>query len=345
MDPSARVTAAFLAFLAAGRAVGLWLDRRNLAHVRRHRGEVPAAFRGRVSLGEHRKAADYTITKIRVSHAFGALHLLFFLGWTLGGGLAALDRWTGSWAPSPLVHGVAFLGLFALASLLLSLPASLYSTFAVEERFGFNKTTPRTFALDLLKSLAVGALVGVPLAAALLWILAELGGSWWVWAWATLALFQTLLLWAWPRLLAPLFNTFRPLPEGELKGRVEGLLARAGLSSGGLFVMNASLRSSHGNAYFTGLGGSKRVVLFDTLVEALGPGRWRPCWPTSWGTSSGGTSSSGCSGGTCAASRDSSCSASWSAGRPSSTATGWRRRPPTGPLRSSSSWGGPTRSR
>ena len=264
------VTTTFLFFLLVKRVTEGWLVRRNKAHILAHRDIVPDKFKEKIGLEEHQKAADYSLAKIKAGRFFGWLDLVYLLGWTLGGGIGLLDTSVGYLSLSgDISHGVVFFALFGLASTLLSLPESLYSTFVIEERFGFNKTTPKLFVLDLIKGLVVGAIIGLPLLAALLWTMRELGEYWWVYGWGLLTLFQLAILWAYPRLIAPLFNRFSPLEEGEVKERVCILLEKTGFRSNGLFVMDASIRSSHGNAYFTGLGRNKRIVFFDTLIKTL----------------------------------------------------------------------------
>ncbi len=261
---------AFLFFLLVKRLTEGWLVRRNKASILANRHAVPVNFREKISLQEHQKAADYSLAKIKAGRFFGWLDLVILLFWTLGGGLGVLDRWVGGLSlSSDILHGVVFFALFGLGSTLLSLPESIYSTFVVEERFGFNKTTPKLFALDLAKGLLVGAALGLPLLAGLLWTMQSLGEYWWAYGWLFLTLFQLVVLWAYPRVIAPLFNRFSPLEEGEVKESVCRLLDKTGFRSNGLFVMDASIRSSHGNAYFTGLGKNKRIVFFDTLIKTL----------------------------------------------------------------------------
>ncbi len=265
------ITQIFLFFLVLKGLIEFWLDHKNKTHIARHRHEVPNKFQEKISLEDHQKAADYSVTKIKVSHFFGFTNLIIFLLWTLAGGLDYLDEWVSHFDLDPLSHGVTFFAFFGFISTLLSLPQSLYSTFVIEERFGFNKTTPKLFIVDLVKALCLGALIGLPLITALLWIMQSLGNIWWIYGWVFLTLFQLVLLWAYPRFIAPLFNKFTPMEEGEVKEHVLQLLERTGFTSNGLFVMNASIRSSHGNAYFTGFGKNKRIVFFDTLIKTLAP--------------------------------------------------------------------------
>ena len=265
----------FVAALLASVGVKVWLATRQMRHVAAHRAAVPAAFAATVSLAAHQKAADYTLVRARfglITLAFGAALLL---GWTLLGGLDALNvivrdavqpRWGG------LAYQLALLAAFTLVSGLLDAPFEVYNTFRIEQRFGFNRTTWKLYLGDAAKGLAVGALIGLPLAALVLWIMASTGGWWWLWAWCAWVAFQLLMLVIYPTLIAPLFNKFEPLPDESLKARVQSLMTRCGFAAKGLFVMDGSRRSAHANAYFTGLGAAKRVVFFDTLLARLTPG-------------------------------------------------------------------------
>lgn len=265
-------TAVFLLALAAMVGTRLWLARRQAAHVLAHRDRVPAEFAETITLTSHRKAADYTVAKTRVGMVetvFGALVLLAF---TLGGGLQALWDLAAGLAPAGgYVHGIAFIVGVAVVSGLLDLPFTLYRTFVVEARFGFNRMTPALFLADLAKQTAVGAALGIPLLAAVLWLMDRMGTWWWIHVWLTWVGFNLLVLVLYPTVIAPLFNRFSPLEDDALRGRIESLLAKCGFRSKGLFVMDGSRRSSHGNAYFTGLGAAKRIVFFDTLLARLQP--------------------------------------------------------------------------
>lgn len=261
----------FLLLIAADLTVRGWLAMRQVRHVRRHRDAVPPVFADRFTLEAHRRAADYTIAKTR----FGVLELAFgsllLLAWTLGGGLDALDhlwRWVGL---GPLGTGVGFLLSVVVVVGLLEMPFGAYRSFGIERRFGFNRSTPILFLLDSLKALLLTVIVGAPLAWVVLWLMQQGGHLWWLWVWGVWTGFGLLLGWAYPRFIAPLFNRFTPLPEGELKQRIQSLLQRCGFTSNGIFVMDGSRRSAHGNAYFTGLGNHKRIVFFDTLLESLEP--------------------------------------------------------------------------
>jgi STE24 endopeptidase len=264
-------TLLFLTALAGSVLLRLWLARRHITHVTRHRAEVPESFAGRVAAEEHHKAADYTVTNTRI----GMLALLYdtglLLGWTLGGGLEWLDGLVRGAGYAPVITGtVVILGFMALATL-LDLPFSLYHTFVVEERFGFNRSTPGIFVSDLLKQSLLLAVIGTPLIALALWIMQASGGLWWLYVWLVWTAFTLLMYWAYPAVIAPLFNRFTPLTDETLKARIQALMDKCGFRSSGIFVMDGSKRSGHGNAYFTGFGNNKRIVFFDTLLESLEP--------------------------------------------------------------------------
>ena len=263
------LTLLFLAALGAGLLLQFWLLERHRAHVTRHRDAVPVPFDDRVTLVEHRKAAGYTLAKSRVARLdlpYGALLLLAF---TLGGGIDALDHWWQGQVADPLWAGIGLVLSLMLLIGLLDLPFSLYRTFVVEARFGFNRNTPGRFAIDLLLQGGLLLLIGTPLLWMVLWLMGTAGELWWLAAWLVWSGFTLLISWLYPRVIAPLFNRFTPLPEGELRERIQALLQRCGFASDGIFVMDGSRRSGHGNAYFTGLGRQKRIVFFDTLVESL----------------------------------------------------------------------------
>jgi STE24 endopeptidase len=264
-------TVLFVSLLAAGLALRLWLLRRQVQCVRAHRSRVPAAFAAAISPEQHARAADYTV--LRARHAaleqLSGAALLALL--TLGGGVAAIDGWTARLGLDGIPQGVATTGATALALALAGLPFDAWSTFRIEARFGFNRTTPGLFALDLLKGLVIAACLLLPVVALVLWLMPRAGAAWWLWAWSAWALFSVLLGWAWPRLIAPLFNRFRELEAGPMREAVETLARRCGFEPRGIQVMDGSRRSTHGNAYFTGLGRTKRIVFFDTLLESLAP--------------------------------------------------------------------------
>ncbi len=269
------LTLAFAAALLLSLFTKLWLATRQMRHVARHRNAVPEAFAGTVTLQAHQRAADYTLAKGRFGLWTTAFGSAVVLGWTLLGGLDALNAWLveatlPAWGP--MGYQLALLVAVALIGGLLELPAEWFGTFHLEQRFGFNRMTPGLWLADQAKGLLVGALIGLPLAALVLWLMAASGGWWWLWAWGALVAFNLLLLVIYPTWIAPLFNKFEPLPDESLKARVQGLMQRCGFAAQGLFVMDGSKRSAHANAYFTGLGASKRVVFFDTLLQRLSPG-------------------------------------------------------------------------
>ena len=264
---------AFLALLALSTTLRVWLALRQAAHVRAHRDAVPQEFADRIGLAEHRKAADYTAAKVRMGIVELAADTALLLLLTFGGLLAAFDAfWRDVFAGPGIAHGLALFASVGLAGFLVGLPFALQRTFVLEARFGFNKTTPGLFVADLAKHLVLTILIGGPLLAAVLWLMAAMGEHWWLWVWLVWLAFNLLVLLLYPSFIAPLFNTFAPLAEGEMKARIEALLARCGFSSSGLFVMDGSKRSAHGNAYFTGFGRAKRIVFFDTLLDKLSPG-------------------------------------------------------------------------
>jgi STE24 endopeptidase len=273
--PALALTLAFAAALLASVLVKFWLATRQMRHVAHHRDRVPPPFAGRIGLEAHQRAADYTLAKGRLgllSMAFGAAVLL---GWTLLGGLDALNGVLRD-ALQPgfgdMAYQLALLGAFALIGGALNLPLEMYTTFRIEQRFGFNRMTWRLYAVDLAKGVLLGVLIGLPVAALVLWLMQAAGTLWWLWAWGAWMAFNLVLLLLYPTVIAPLFNKFEPLADESLKSRVQALMARCGFSAKGLFVMDGSRRSAHGNAYFTGLGAAKRVVFFDTLLAKLTPG-------------------------------------------------------------------------
>ena len=272
LTPSTLTTLVFATLLLAGLALRLWLASRQIRHVARHRGAVPAAFAGRITLAAHRKAADYTIAKARFGLLEMALATAVVLGWTLLGGLDALNQALLAWLGGGMVQQLALLAAFALVSGAIDLPAQLYQTFRLEQRFGFNQTTPRLWLADLLKSTLLGAVIGLPIAALMLWLMGAAGRLWWLWAWGAWMGFNLLLMVVFPVFIAPLFNKFQPLEDESLKARVTALMQRCGFAAKGLFVMDGSRRSAHANAYFTGFGAAKRVVFYDTLLKQLAPG-------------------------------------------------------------------------
>jgi len=259
----------FIAAVLLHYGVELWLEMRHGAYVKANRAAVPERFAASISLEAHQKAADYTLARLKVGKWSELYGLILLFVWTLGGGLAWLDGIIAGFGLSQLLHGVAFLIGFVLIGSLLDLPFSIYRTFVTEAKFGFNRTTPKLFVIDLIKGTVLMVLIGAPLAAVILWLMASSGDLWWAWAWGVWTAFSIFMIWAYPTLIAPLFNKFEPMQEGETRSAIENLLSRCGFQSNGLFVMDGSRRSSHGNAYFTGFGKSKRIVFFDTLLKQL----------------------------------------------------------------------------
>jgi STE24 endopeptidase len=272
MDTAALAfTTLFCALLVLGLLTRTVLASRQIRHVARHREQVPAPFNATIPLEAHRKAADYTIAKTRLGLLATAFEAAVLVGWTLLGGLDALNQALLGLMGPGLWQQLALVGAFALIGGLIGLPFSWYATFRLEARFGFNKTGLGLWIADGIKGLLLGAAIGGPLVALVLWLMGAAGSAWWLWAWGVWMVFNLLALWLGPRYIAPLFNKFEPLTDDTLKTRVNALMARCGFSAQGLFVMDGSKRSAHANAYFTGFGAAKRVVFFDTLLKQLTP--------------------------------------------------------------------------
>ena len=264
-------TAVFCALLLLGLVVRTVLASRQIRHVARHRAAVPAAFSDTITVSAHQKAADYTITKARFGLLETAIDAALLLGWTLLGGLDWLNQLLLDALGGGMVQQLALLAAFVVIGGLITLPLGWYATFRIEERFGFNKMTMSLWLADLAKGTLVGALIGLPIAAVVLWLMSAAGPSWWLWAWGVWMAFNLLALVLYPTVIAPLFNKFEPLSDETLKARVNALMQRCGFAAKGLFVMDGSKRSAHANAYFTGFGAAKRVVFFDTLLKQLSP--------------------------------------------------------------------------
>ena len=249
-------------------ALRVWLGSRHISHILAARGSVPEQFADRISLHAHQRAADYSVTRTRFGRLALAIEIVVLLAFTLGGGLQALHDF---WSPQlqGVWYGVALIVSVMAISGLIDLPLSLYMQFVIEERFGFNRMTLRLFIVDLIKQLALGLVIGTPVLLAVLWLMAQMGERWWLYVWLFWCAFNLLILFVYPTWIAPLFNSFTPLEDAALKERIEALLSRCGFSSSGLFVMDGSKRSAHGNAYFTGFGRTKRIVFFDTLLGKL----------------------------------------------------------------------------
>lgn len=262
-------TLIFIAALAAATAVKLWLAGRHIRHIRAHRDAVPADFSAQVDLASHRKAADYSCAKTRLGVAHILLDAALVLALTLGGGLQLASDFLNAGIGHELLRGVALIaGIVAVLSA-AEIPLNLYRLFVIEARYGFNRMTLLMYFTDLAKQALVAALLGVPLAAAVLWLMGKMGEYWWLYVWLAWMVFNLLVIAIFPTWIAPLFNKFTPLHDGSLKTRIETLLAKCGFRPRGLFVMDGSKRSSHGNAYFTGFGRAKRIVFFDTLLTRL----------------------------------------------------------------------------
>ena len=269
---SSHFSTLFLVALGVGLLCRLGLARRQAAHVAAHRGAVPAAFAATISLDAHQKAADYTVARVRLGMVDVLLSAALLLALTLGGGLQALHDLCARFVePGGIAHGVAFVSAVGVVSWLVELPLGLYRSFGLEARFGFNRLTPGLFVADTVKGVVLAAVIGLPLIAFVLWLMEAMGGLWWLYVWAFWLGFNLLVMLVYPTFIAPLFNKFQPLADGPLKARIEGLMTRCGFRLSGLFVMDGSKRSAHGNAYFTGFGGSKRIVFFDTLLAKLDP--------------------------------------------------------------------------
>lgn len=264
-------TALFCALLVLGLVIRTVLASRQIRHVARHRGTVPAAFSDTISIEAHQKAADYTVTKTRFGLLETALDAALLLGWTLLGGLDWLNQALLGALGGGLVQQLALIAAFVAIGGLITLPLGWYATFRIEERFGFNKMTLSLWLGDLVKGTLVGALIGLPIAALVLWLMGAAGPAWWLWAWGVWMVFNLLALVLYPTVIAPMFNKFEPLADETLKARVNALMQRCGFAAKGLFVMDGSKRSAHANAYFTGFGAAKRVVFFDTLLKQLSP--------------------------------------------------------------------------
>ena len=262
-------TAVFLTLLAIVLVAQLWLAQRQIAHVAAHRGSVPREFEGQVPLDAHQKAADYTLARARLGRIENAYGAILLLAWTVGGGLNLVDEFWRRQLGGQLATGVVFLLSVVLVTSILELPFTVYRTFVLERQFGFNRTTLGLFTVDLIKQTFLAVLIGTPLLLAALWLMQSSGGLWWVYVWLLWTAFSLFMVWAYPTLIAPLFNRFKPLDRDSLRARLQALLARTGFRSEGIFVVDSSRRTAHGNAYFTGFGRSKRVVFFDNLLDQL----------------------------------------------------------------------------
>jgi STE24 endopeptidase len=265
-------TIAFLIAFLASFGLRHWLAQRQMRFVAKHRDSVPAEFAEKVTLTEHQKAADYTIAKLRLGVLENGVSAIILIGFTLLGGLQILNISLSQLLGDGITQQIALLGSIAIISGMVDLPFSWYKQFHLEERFGFNRMGKKLFFIYMMKGLGVGAAIGIPLLWVILSLMAKAGNLWWLWAWVVLTVFSLLMQWIFPSFIAPLFNKFQPLPDGDLKTQIEALLTRCDFASQGLFVMDGSKRSAHGNAFFAGMGKAKRIVFFDTLIEKLNPG-------------------------------------------------------------------------
>jgi len=269
MNPSLAMTLTLAAVLVANLLTKLWLSNRQVRHVAQHRATVPATFAQTISLEAHQKAADYTLAKARVGVIDLGLDAITLMAWTLLGGLDMLNQVTLHWLGEGMGQQIGLVVSFILIGSLISLPLSLYQTFGIEQRFGFNNTTPKLWLSDMVKALLVGMVLGLPILWVVLWLMQAGGSLWWVYTWAALVVYQLFVMWIAPNVIMPLFNKFTPLEDATLKARVTALMTRSGFTAKGFFVMDGSRRSAHSNAFFTGLGAAKRVVFFDTLLAQL----------------------------------------------------------------------------
>lgn len=267
------ITLAFLALVLFNLTIRFWLYQRQAVSVIRHRSRVPEAFATAIGLDDHQKAADYTVAKMRLGQMQLWVETVWLLALTLGGGINSLYGWALDLtaADTPLLTGLIFLAMLGVASGAIDLPFAIYRQFGLEARFGFNRMTPALFVTDLMRSTLVGALIALPILSLLIWLLQNAGPTTWIWAWLIWMGFNTLLLFLYPVLIAPLFNKFTPMPDSAHKAKLDALLNRCQFQASGLFVMDGSRRSAHANAYFTGFGRHRRIVLFDTLIKQLTP--------------------------------------------------------------------------
>jgi STE24 endopeptidase len=259
----------FMAALVLMTVIELWLSVRQSRYVTAHRDAVPDAFKDQIDLADHQKAASYSVAKGKLNRLEGVLGMVILLLWTIGGGLALLSGFWQDFGWSEMTMGIVFILSFFVLSSLIDLPFSLYRTFVLEEEFGFNKNSLSLFLSDMAKQTVLMLIIGAPLLWGALWLMDSAGDYWWLYLWASWIGFTLLMMWAYPAFIAPLFNKFTPLEDETLKARVENLMSRCGFKSQGIYVMDGSRRSGHGNAYFTGLGSNKRIVFFDTLLKTL----------------------------------------------------------------------------
>jgi len=262
-------TVIFLIALVLSYGIQFWLSSRQKSYVLQHREQVPQAFKDRVALTAHQKAADYTVEKSKLGDIDSVSGMIFLLALTLGGGISLVFDFWSTFDLSPLLSSLISVASIFLLMTVIEIPFSLYQTFVIEEKFGFNKNTIPQFVKDQLISVGLTLAIGMPILALILWVMDSIGSLWWLYAWAIIMGFSLLMSWLFPTVIAPLFNKFTPMQDGSLKDRIQNLLQRCGFNSQGIFIMDGSRRSGHGNAYFTGLGNNKRIVFFDTLVNSL----------------------------------------------------------------------------
>ncbi len=261
----------FLIFIAAGLLTELWLNFRQRRYVESHRDKVPDEFSELISLQDHQKAANYTFAKLKFANLGLVIGAALLIAWTLGGGIQFVYEITSGLNSDGVIQGTVFILVIMLLMAILDLPMSAWNTFVLEEKFGFNRETPARFVKDLLLNFALTIAIGGPVIWVILWLMDQSGTYWWLYAWASWMTFALFMTWAFPTFIAPLFNKFEPLKDGELRAMLSALLKRCGFEDNGMFVMDGSKRSSHGNAYFTGFGKNKRIVFFDTLLTQLTP--------------------------------------------------------------------------
>ena len=259
----------FLSSLILGSFLQIWLTNRQIRHVKKNKDKVPEQFKNQISTNDHYKAAEYSVAKLKIQKFRIIASFIILLVWTFGGLLAWTNQSTLHLQVTPIIQGIVLILIVVIAEMIIDLPLELYSTFRIESKFGFNRTTPSRFLIDKLLQILLFLALGLPLLFVMLTLMSKAGIYWWVWAWAVWMAFLFFITWAFPTFIAPLFNKFKPLDDVSLKRRLEGLLKNCGFKSNGMYVMDGSKRSSHGNAYFTGLGKNKRIVFFDTLLEGL----------------------------------------------------------------------------
>jgi STE24 endopeptidase len=268
---ASQFSALFVSALFSNMVIKLWLAYRQLHHVAAHRDQVPAAFREKVELAAHQKAADYTRALLHLGFLTVIFEVALLLAFTLGGGIQWLSDWSSATFDSVLLQGTVLIVAVLILQAALEMPFDLYSTFNIEARFGFNKMTLKLYVQDALKGLLLGLVLGLPLLLGVLWLMGRMGELWWLYVWGVWVTFNLLILFIYPTYIAPLFNKFEPMQDEAQKTRIEALLKKCGFAASGLFVMDGSKRSTHGNAYFTGFGKTKRIVFFDTLLQRLTP--------------------------------------------------------------------------